>query len=111
MQSSMTNKSNNNSLATATTTNLGMQALADLLKISHRGFFIPPRPDKNAVEGPRANEEFVEIRRAALERYILQLAAHPDIVQSDVSSLRGSSSLRAVPLTVSMLYLQPQPSV
>ena len=64
---------------------LCMQALADLLKISHRGFFIPPRPDKNAVEGGRASEEFVELRRVALEHYVLQLAAHPAIVQSDVS--------------------------
>lgn len=72
-------------LARASAAAYGLQALADLLKISHRGFFIPPRPDKNAVEGPRANEEFVELRRAALERYVLQLAAHPDIVQSDVS--------------------------
>ena len=58
--------------------------MADLLKISHRGFFIPPRPDKNPVEGQRASEEFVDLRKAALERYLLSLAAHPAIVQSDV---------------------------
>ena len=32
------------------------QALADLLKLTHRGCFIPPRPEKNPVEGQRANQ-------------------------------------------------------
>lgn len=32
------------------------QALADLLKLTHRGYFIPPRPEKNPVEGQRANQ-------------------------------------------------------
>ena len=32
------------------------QALADLLKATHRGYFIPPRPEKNPVEGQRASQ-------------------------------------------------------
>ena len=65
-----------------------MQALAELLKVTHRGYFIPPRPEKNPVEGQRATDDFVELRRHALEKYLIQLALHPAIVQSDVSTLR-----------------------
>lgn len=61
------------------------QALADLLKVTHRGYFIPPRPEKNPVEGQRAQQEFVEQRRAALQHYLEQLAAHPVISRSEVS--------------------------
>lgn len=61
------------------------QALAELLKVTHRGFFIPPRPEKNPVEGQRASDDFVELRRSALEKYLIQLALHPAIAQSDVS--------------------------
>ena len=35
---------------------MAAQALADLLKLTHRGYFIPPRPEKNPVEGQRANQ-------------------------------------------------------
>ena len=66
---------------------LSMQALAELLKVTHRGYFIPPRPEKNPVEGQRASNDFVELRRHALEKYLIQLASHPAIVQSDVSTL------------------------
>ena len=68
-----------------------MQALAELLKVTHRGYFIPPRPEKNPVEGQRASDDFVELRRHALEKYLIQLALHPAIVQSDVSTLHGSA--------------------
>ena len=63
------------------------QALHDLLKATHRGYIIPPRPEKNTVEGQRASEEFVEARRANLQRYLNQLAAHPVIGQSQVDTL------------------------
>ena len=66
---------------------VGMQALAELLKVTHRGYFIPPRPEKNPVEGQRATDDFVELRRHALEKYLIQLALHPAIVQSDVSTM------------------------
>ena len=36
-----------------------LQALGDLLKTTHRGYFIPPRPEKNPVEGQRASTDFV----------------------------------------------------
>ena len=66
-----------------------MQALAELLKVTHRGYFIPPRPEKNPVEGQRASNDFVELRRHALEKYLIQLASHPAIVQGDVSTLHN----------------------
>ncbi len=53
--------------------------------MTHRGYFIPPRPEKNPVEGQRASDDFVELRRSALEKYLVQLAMHPAIAQSDVS--------------------------
>eukprot|EP00955_Chlamydomonas_euryale_P027287 287857-Chlamydomonas_euryale.AAC.1 len=46
---------------------------------SFRGYFVPPRPEKNVVEGQRMTDAFVEERRVALERYMLALAAHPTI--------------------------------
>lgn len=65
---------------------MAVQALHDLLKATHRGYIIPPRPEKNTVEGQRASEEFVEGRRASLQRYLNQLASHPVIGQSQVVS-------------------------
>lgn len=63
-----------------------VQALADLLKATHRGYFIPPRPEKNTVEGQRASSDFLESRRLALERYLQQLATHPVISRSQVGT-------------------------
>ncbi|OVA07834.1 Phox homologous domain [Macleaya cordata] len=58
--------------------------LADRLSESYRGFFIPPRPDKNVVESQvMQKQEFVEQRRVALEKYLCRLAAHPVIKKSD----------------------------
>ncbi|KAK6927148.1 Sorting nexin Vps5-like, C-terminal, partial [Dillenia turbinata] len=58
--------------------------LADRLSESYRGFFIPPRPDKNVVESQVMHkQEFVEQRRVALEKYFSRLAAHPVIRKSD----------------------------
>ena len=39
------------------------------------------------MEGQRASEEFVEVRRVNLQRYLNQLAAHPVIGQSQVETL------------------------
>ncbi|XP_075483462.1 sorting nexin 2A-like [Primulina tabacum] len=59
-------------------------ALSDRLAESYRGFFIPVRPDKSAVEGQVMQKtEFVEQRRAALEKYLRQLAAHPVLRKSE----------------------------
>ncbi|XP_058110432.1 sorting nexin 2B-like isoform X2 [Magnolia sinica] len=58
--------------------------LADRLADSYRGFFIPPRPDKNVVESQvMQKQEFVEQRRTALEKYLCRLAAHPVIRKSE----------------------------
>ena len=65
------------------------QALADLLKATHRGYFIPPRPEKNTVEGQRASTDFLELRRVALERYLQQLATHPVLSASQVLTQLG----------------------
>lgn len=58
--------------------------LSDRLAESYRGFFIPPRPDKNVVESQvMQKQEFVEQRRIALEKYLRRLVAHPVIKKSD----------------------------
>ncbi|XP_021676718.1 sorting nexin 2B isoform X2 [Hevea brasiliensis] len=58
--------------------------LSDRLAESYRGFFIPPRPDKNLVESQvMQKQEFVEQRRVALEKYLRRLATHPVIRKSD----------------------------
>lgn len=52
--------------------------LADVLSDSHRGYYIPQRPEKTLMEGQlSADKEFVEDRRVQLERYLSALAAHP----------------------------------
>ncbi|EFJ49103.1 hypothetical protein VOLCADRAFT_90391 [Volvox carteri f. nagariensis] len=58
-------------------------ALAELLKEKYRGYFVPPRPEKNAMEGQRMTDTFVEERRLALERYLNKLARHPVIGASE----------------------------
>ncbi|KAL6526869.1 hypothetical protein OROGR_015959 [Orobanche gracilis] len=59
-------------------------ALADRLAENYRGFFIPLRPDKSVVEGQvMQTDEFVEQRRAALEKYLRRLASHPVISTSE----------------------------
>lgn len=57
-------------------------ALAERLDKSHRGYFIPPRPDKNVVEGKLHNTEFIEVRRVALQKYLQKLAKHPVLSKS-----------------------------
>lgn len=58
--------------------------LSDRLAEAYRGFFIPPRPDKNVVESQvMQKQEFVEQRRVALEKYLRRLLAHPVIKKSD----------------------------
>ncbi|CAL9111511.1 unnamed protein product [Musa textilis] len=58
--------------------------LADQLAEAYRGFFIPPRPDKNLVDSQiMQKHEFVGHRRLALEKYLRRLAEHPVIGKSD----------------------------
>ncbi|XP_077216303.1 sorting nexin 2A-like [Tasmannia lanceolata] len=58
--------------------------LSDRLSESYRGFFIPIRPDKSIVDSQvMQKQEFVELRRSALEKYLCRLAGHPVIKRSD----------------------------
>lgn len=58
--------------------------LSDRLSESHRGYFIPMRPDKSSVESQvMQKQEFVEQRRLALEKYLWKLAVHPVIRTSE----------------------------
>ncbi len=57
-------------------------ALAERLNKSHRGYFIPPRPDKNVVEGKLHSTEFIEVRRVALQKYLQKLSRHPVLSRS-----------------------------
>eukprot|EP01025_Chloroclados_australasicus_P055401 TRINITY_DN66_c5_g1_i1.p1 TRINITY_DN66_c5_g1~~TRINITY_DN66_c5_g1_i1.p1 ORF type:complete len:554 (-),score=85.44 TRINITY_DN66_c5_g1_i1:327-1988(-) len=58
-------------------------ALANLLKATHRGYFIPPRPEKNPVQGKKMDDKFIEYRRRALERYLNVLGVHEVIGKSE----------------------------
>lgn len=57
-------------------------ALADVLAESYRGYFLYPRPDKGTLDGIAAGiseAEFVDLRRAELEKYLRKLLSHPEI--------------------------------
>lgn len=61
-----------------------MVTLSERLSETFRGFLIPIRPDKSVVEGQvMQQQEFVEQRRAALEKYLRKLAKHPAIRRSE----------------------------
>lgn len=51
--------------------------------------FLPARPDKNMIESRRMTDTFIEERRAALQRYLNRLAAHPTAARSEVSNESG----------------------
>uniref|UniRef100_A0A0A9G5V2 PX domain-containing protein n=2 Tax=Arundo donax TaxID=35708 RepID=A0A0A9G5V2_ARUDO len=58
-------------------------ALADRIAETHRGLFVPPRPDKSIVEGQvMQRHDFVNQRCIALQRYLRRLAAHPTVCRS-----------------------------
>lgn len=61
-------------------------ALADLLAENQRGYFIFPRPSKGTLDAAtsgRTEAEFIEFRRAELERYLRKLCEHPVISQGE----------------------------
>lgn len=58
-------------------------ALADLLAVTQRGYFVFPRPDKNTLDQQLGKSDFVELRRAELERYLRKLAAHPVVARGE----------------------------
>jgi len=59
-------------------------ALDSILVEKFKGYIIPPRPEKNAVEAQRMKSAFIQERRLALEKYINKLAVHPEIKHSEV---------------------------
>ncbi|CAI7813023.1 unnamed protein product, partial [Closterium sp. NIES-53] len=68
-------------------------ALADRLAETHRGYFIPVRPDKNVMESQvLQGAEFVKTRQVELDKYVQRLARHPAICRSaDLISFLTSS--------------------
>ena len=49
--------------------------LADRLADSHRGYFVPPRPDKTLTSS--SDEDFIARRMQQLDAYLRRLASHP----------------------------------
>jgi len=72
--------------------------LADRLALSHRGYFVPPRPDKTIIDGSLRNRRgFDQTRADELDRYLRRLAAHPRIRESQelCTFLQASGDLPA----------------
>lgn len=57
--------------------------LHDRLSEKFKGIFIPPLPEKNAVEKFRFSKEFIELRRQALDLFVNRIASHPELKQSE----------------------------
>ncbi|KAI3871971.1 hypothetical protein MKX03_016744 [Papaver bracteatum] len=57
--------------------------LHDRLFERYKGIFIPPVPEKSAVEKFRFSAEFIEMRRQALDIFVNRIASHPDLQQSE----------------------------
>ncbi|GMH30132.1 hypothetical protein Nepgr_031975 [Nepenthes gracilis] len=57
--------------------------LRDRLFEMYKGIFIPPLPEKSAVEKFRFSAEFIEMRRQALDIFVNRVASHHELRQSD----------------------------
>ncbi|KAK6942577.1 Phox homology [Dillenia turbinata] len=57
--------------------------LRDRLFEKYKGIFIPPLPEKSAVEKFRFSAEFIEMRRQALDIFVNRVASHHELQQSD----------------------------
>ncbi|XP_021289079.1 sorting nexin 1 [Herrania umbratica] len=57
--------------------------LRDRLFEKYKGIFIPPLPEKSAVEKFRFSAEFIEMRRQALDVFVNRIASHNDLQQSE----------------------------
>ncbi|KAI4300508.1 hypothetical protein L6164_033878 [Bauhinia variegata] len=57
--------------------------LRDRLFEKYKGIFIPPIPEKSAVEKFRFSAEFIEMRRQALDIFINRVASHHELQQSE----------------------------
>ncbi|KAF9594380.1 hypothetical protein IFM89_030982 [Coptis chinensis] len=56
--------------------------LRDRLFDKYKGIFIPPLPEKSALEKFRFSAEFIEMRRQALDVFVNRIASHPELQQS-----------------------------
>ncbi|KAK8946698.1 Sorting nexin 1 [Platanthera zijinensis] len=57
--------------------------LRNRLADKFKGIFIPPLPEKSAVEKFRFSAEFIELRRQALDVFINRVASHPELRRSE----------------------------
>uniref|UniRef100_A0A803MXR7 PX domain-containing protein n=2 Tax=Chenopodium quinoa TaxID=63459 RepID=A0A803MXR7_CHEQI len=57
--------------------------LRDRLFERYKGIFIPPLPEKSAVEKFRFSAEFIEMRRQGLDLFVNRIASHPELRLSD----------------------------
>ena len=75
-------------------------ALADRLRTNYKGYVVPPRPEKSMVEGQvMQSKDFIDDRRASLEKYLQRLVVHPVIGRSKelVAFLQLDGALGAMP--------------
>lgn len=57
--------------------------LRDRLFERYKGIFIPPLPEKSAVEKFRFSAEFIEMRRQGLDTFVNRVASHHELRRSD----------------------------
>ncbi|KAF5473537.1 hypothetical protein F2P56_010141 [Juglans regia] len=57
--------------------------LHDHLFEKYKGIFIPPLPEKSAVEKFRFSSEFIEMRCQALDTFVNRIASHHELQQSE----------------------------
>ncbi|CAI0430092.1 unnamed protein product [Linum tenue] len=57
--------------------------LHDRLFEKYKGVFIPPLPEKSAVEKFRFSAEFIEMRRQALDVFVNRIASHQELQKSE----------------------------
>ncbi|CAK7341881.1 unnamed protein product [Dovyalis caffra] len=57
--------------------------LRDRLFDKYKGVFIPPLPEKSAVEKFRFSAEFIEMRRRGLDIFVNRIASHQQLQQSE----------------------------
>ncbi|GLT62706.1 hypothetical protein SLA2020_353230 [Shorea laevis] len=57
--------------------------LRDRLFEKYKGIFIPPLPEKSAVEKFRFSAEFIETRRQGLNTFVNRIASHHELQQSE----------------------------
>lgn len=57
--------------------------LRDRLFDKYKGIFIPPVPEKSAVEKFRFSAEFIEMRRQALDIFVNRITLHPELQKSE----------------------------